>query len=348
MTPEELYKQRLMKVELMRALYNQAKADYRKALLGNVSNKLLNPFKKASKEISIVKSRMIREYESKREDLLKKQIELLEKKDKRLEDAIKHIDNVKGDVKKFGNDTKENVGILFNDNLQRSQDTIDFLKRKGGNVISSASCFMGNVKNSLIASLDKRTTLHRDLESKILDMKNDKASRDYERALDESKNRQIQEMVKRSIETEKSFGDSDTIRARFNKINKNKSYMGTATKRVVDYFRNKKEKLDDNIFNAKVEVAVMGARVSRAKSKVATAFNSQINNLKNKTKEFIDEKIQERREKMEERESLNAAKKVDNAIKRAQLEMRKKTFDNMNNGDIFAGSTPVIEGGMRR
>ena len=51
-------------------------------------------------------------------------------------------------------------------------------------------------------------------------MKNDKASRDYKRALDESKNRQIQEMVKRSIEKEKSFGESDTISARFNKINK--------------------------------------------------------------------------------------------------------------------------------
>ncbi len=348
MTQEELYKQRLREVELMKVLYNQAKADYRKALLGNVSNKLLNPFKKASKEISLVKSRMIREYESKREDLLKKQIELLEKKDKRLEDAVKYVENVKDDVKKFGNDTKETVGILFNDNLQRSEDTIDFLKRKGGNVISSASCFMGNVKNSLIASLDNKTTLHRDIESKILDMKNDKASRDYKRALDESKNRQIQEMVKRSIEKEKSFGESDTISARFNKINKNKSYMGTATNRVVDYFRSKKNKLDDKIFDAKVNMAYASSIVTRTKSKVGTAFNSQINNFKNKTKDFIDEKIQERQEKMEEIKSLNDARRVDNEIARAQLEMRRQAIANINNGDIFAGSTPVIESGMRR
>ena len=381
MTPEELYKQRLREVELMRVLYNQAKADYRKALLANVSNKLLSPFKKASKEISIVKSRMIREYESKREDLLKKQIELLEKKDKRLEDAVKYIENVKDDVKKFGNDTKENVGILFNDNLQRSEDTIDFLKRKGGNVISGASCFMGNVKNSLIASLDNKTTLHRDIESKILDMKMDKVSRDYKRALDESKNRQIQEMVERSIEKERSFGESDTIRARFNKINKNKSYMGTATNRVVDYFRSKKNKLDDKIFDAKVNMAyansVVTLKASRTKSKIATAFNSQINNLKNKAdnfigntmvaasntynniKEGINDKISdissaiEHRNEVKQRKediitALNEEEKRKNEIKKAQLEMRRNLIANINNGNIFDDAIPVIESGMRK
>ena len=377
MTQEELYEQRLMEVKLARALYIEAKADYRKALLGSVSNKLLSPIKRARKEISIVKSRMIAEYESKKQEILLKQIELIDAKNQKLEDATSYIESVKSNAKEFGNNALEGASALFNENLQRGKDTIDNIKSKGINVVNSTSCFMINVKTSLITSLDKRTTLHRDLESKILDYKENKINKEYEKKVEEVRAKQVQEEINNSVAREKEYSDDVTIRERFNKISRNKSYMGTATNRVLDYFRSKKSKLDDKIFDAKVEIAFMGAKVSRTKSKVATAFNSQINNLKNKVdnvigntmvalddrinnvKDTVNDKINdissviEHRNEVKQRKedmisALNEDEKRVNDIRRAQLEMRKQALANINNGDIFSGATPVIERGMKK
>ena len=157
--------------------------------------------------------------------------------------------------------------------------------------------------------------------------------------------------------------------------------MGTATNRVVDYFRGKKNKLDDKIFDAKVNMAyansVVTLKASRTKSKIATAFNSQINNLKNKADNFIgntmvaasdtynnirevaNNKMSEISSAMEHRSevkqrkedmisAINEEEKRRNMIREEQLKMRRDLTDKINNGDIFEGAAPVVNGGMKR
>ena len=398
MTNEELDRQLVVDSEnVISSLqkYKDAKASLRKARITSISNKILAPYRRFKISLAIAKyDAMIEKLEKERERAFKEAEKLQEKeeierrrqakadfkeavRDKRKEDAVKFVEAVKSGVKEFGNNTIEGANTLFNENLQRSKDTIDSLKSKGVNVVNSASCFMINVKTSLIATLDKKTTLHRDIEGKILNYRENKANRDYEKAIEDAKARQIQEEINNSIAREREFSDDVTIRQRFNKINKNKSYMGTATNRVVDYFRGKKNKLDDKIFDAKVEVAVIGAKVSRVKSKVAMAFNSQINNLKNKADNFIGDtmvaasdtynnirevannKMREISSAMEHRSevkqrkedmisAINEEEKRRNMIREEQLKMRRYLTDKINNGDIFKGATPVIDGGMKR
>ena len=402
MTNEELDRQRVVDSEnVISSLqkYKDAKASLRKARITSISNKILAPYRRFKISLAIAKyDAMIEKLEKERERAIKEAEKLQEKeeierrrqakadfkeavRDKRKEDVVKFVEDVKSGVKEFGNNTIEGANTLFNENLQRSKDTIDSLKSKGVNVVNSASCFMINVKTSLIATLDKKTTLHRDIEGKILNYRENKANRDYEKAIEDAKARQIQEEINNSIAREREFSDDVTIRERFNKINKNKSYMGTATNRVVDYFRSKKNKLDDKIFDAKVNMAyansVVTLKASRTKSKIATAFNSQINNLKNKADNFIgntmvaasdtynnirevaNNKMSEISSAMEHRSevkqrkedmisAINEEEKKRNAIREEQLKMRRDLTAKINNGDIFGDAAPVVNGSMRR
>ena len=364
--------------------YKNAKATLRKARITSISNKLLAPFRRFRIEQAIAKyDAMIERIEKKREKEIRR-AEKLQEKEVRLERkqakedfkaAIR--DKRKEDIVNFVNDKKDDI-ISFGEEIGKEvSDTFSYIKETSISRVSSASSFISNVKTSLIVTLDKKTTLHRDIESKILNYRENKANRDYEKAVMDAKARQIQEEINNSIAREREFSDDVTIRQRFNKINKNKSYMGTATNRVVDYFRGKKNKLDDKIFDAKVEVAVIGAKVSRAKSKVAMAFNSQINNLKNKAdnfigntivavdntynniKEGINDKVNQVASAMEHRSevkqrkedmisAINEEEKRRNKIREEQLNMRRDLINNINNGDIFEGATPVIDGGMKR
>lgn len=364
--------------------YKNAKATLRKARITSISNKLLAPFRRFRIEQAIAKyDAMIEKIEKKREKEIRR-AEKLQEKEQKLERkqakadfkaAIR--DKRKEDIVNFVNDKKDDI-ISFGEEIGKEvSDTFSYIKETSISRVSSASSFISNVKTSLIATLDKKTTLHRDIEGKILNYRENKANRDYEKAIEDAKARQIQEEINNSIAREREFSDDVTIRQRFNKINKNKSYMGTATNRVVDYFRGKKNKLDDKIFDAKVEVAVIGAKVSRAKSKVAMAFNSQINNLKNKAdnfigntivavddtynniKEEINDKVNQVASAMEHRSevkqrkedmisAINEEEKRRNKIREEQLKMRRDLTDKINNGDIFEGAAPVVNGGMKR
>ena len=364
--------------------YKNAKAMLRKARITSISTKLLAPFRRFRIEQAIAKyDAMIEKIEKKREKEIRRAEKLQEKeerlerkqakadfkaaiRDKRKEDIVNFIDEKKDSVINFGKEIGSEVS-----------DSFSHIRDMGASRVSSVASFVINVKNSLIVTLDKKTTLHRDIESKILNYRENKANRDYEKAVMDAKARKIQEEINNSIAREREFSDDVTIRQRFNKINKNKSYMGTATNRVVDYFRGKKNKLDDKIFDAKVEVAVIGAKVSRVKSKVAMAFNSQINNLKNKAdnfigntmvaasdtynniKEGINDKVNQVASAMEHRSevkqrkedmisAINEEEKRRNMIREEQLKMRRDLTDKINNGDIFKGATPVIDGGMKR
>ena len=402
MTNEELDRQLVLDNEnVISSLqkYKDAKASLRKARITSISNKILAPYRRFKISLAIAKyDAMIEKLEKERERTIKEAEKLQEKeeierrrqakadfkeavRDKRKEDAVKFVEDVKSGVKEFGSNTIEGANTLFNENLQRSKDTIDSLKSKGVNVVNSASCFMINVKTSLIATLDKKTTLHRDIEGKILNYRENKANRDYEKAIEDAKARQIQEEINNSIAREREFSDDVTIRERFNKINKNKSYMGTATNRVVDYFRSKKNKLDDKIFDAKVNMAyansVVTLKASRTKSKIATAFNSQINNWKNKADNFIgntmvaasdtynnirevaNNKMSEISSAMEHRSevkqrkedmisAINEEEKRRNMIREEQLKRLRDLTDIIKNDGIVEDAVPVVNGGMKR
>lgn len=364
--------------------YKNAKTMLRKARITSISNKFLAPFRRFRIEQAIAKyDAMIEKIEKKREKEIRR-AEKLQEKSKRLERkqakadfkaAIR--DKRKEDIVNFVNDKKDDI-ISFGEEIGKEvSDTFSYIKETSISRVSSASSFISNVKTSLIVTLDKKTTLHRDIESKILDYKEKKFNRDYEKSLEDAKARKIQEEINNSIIRETDRNNNVTIKEKYSKITKEKNYMGTATNRVVDYFRSKKNKLDDKIFDAKVEVAVIGAKVSRAKSKVAMAFNSQINNLKNKAdnfigntivavddtynniKEEINDKVNQVASAMEHRSevkqrkedmisAINEEEKRKNEIKKAQLDMRRNLIDNIYNGDIFEGAAPVIDSGMKR
>ena len=168
-----------------------------------------------------------------------------------------------------------------------------------------------------------------------------------------------------------------TIKEKYSRITKEKNYMGKATNRVIEYFRTKKNKLDDIVFDSKVNMVYMGYKASSVKNKIMTVFNNQISSLKNKAdnfigntmvaasdtynniKEGINDKISdisssiEHRNEIKQRKedminAINEEEKRRNKIREEQLKMRRQTIENINNGDIFEGATPVIEGGMRR
>ena len=387
-TKDELYRQLLSDEEnLVFSLeeYKNAKANLRKARITSITNKLLAPYRRFKIEQAIAKyDAMMERLEKKREKELRRAEKLQEMEQKRerrqaqgdFKAAIR--ERRKEDIINFANDTKEKT-INFGKEIGSDfSDTFSYIREMGAIRVSSASSFISNVKTSLIATLDKKTTLHRDIESKILDYKEKKVDRDYGKSLENAKARQIQEEINNSIRREANrSNDNVTIKEKYSRITKEKNYMGKATNRVIEYFRTKKNKLDDIVFDSKVNMAYMGYKASSVKNKIMIVFNNQISSLKNKTdnfigntmvvasdtynniKEGINDKISdissaiEHRNEVKQRKediitALNEEEKRKNEIKKAQLEMRRNLIANINNGNIFDDAIPVIESGMRK
>ena len=365
--------------------YKNAKANLRKARITSITNKLLAPYRRFKIEQAIAKyDAMLERLEKKREKELRRAEKLQEMEQKRerrqaqgdFKAAIR--ERRKEDIINFANDAKEKT-INFGKEIGSDfSDTFSYIREMGTSRVSSASSFISNVKTSLIATLDKKTTLHRDIESKILDYKEKKVDRDYGKSLENAKARQIQEEINNSIRREANrSNDNVTIKEKYSRITKEKNYMGKATNRVIEYFRTKKNKLDDIVFDSKVNMAYMGYKASSVKNKIMIVFNNQISSLKNKAdnfigntmvvasdtynniKEGINDKISdissaiEHRNEVKQRKedmitALNEEEKRKNEIKKAQLEMRRNLIANINNGNIFDDAIPVIESGMRK
>lgn len=376
--------------------YKKAKAKLREDRIASIATKFLAPYRRFRIEQAIAKyDAMIEKIERQREKEIRKAEKLQEKeqklerkqakadfkaaiRDKRKEDIVNFVNDRKDDVINFANDKKSDVIDFSKGIASEVSDTFDYIREMGSSRVSSASSFISNVKTSLIATLDKKTTLHRDIGSKILDYKEKKVDRDYEKSLENAKARQIQEEINNSIRREANRSDDNvTIKEKYSRITKEKNYMGKATNRVIEYFRTKKNKLDDIVFDSKVNMAYMGYKASSVKNKIMTVFNNQISSLKNKAdnfigntmvaasdtynniKEGINDKISdisssiEHRNEIKKRKedmiaALNEEEKRKNDIREELLKKRREAIANINNGDIFEGATPVIEGGMRR
>lgn len=392
LSDEERLVSSLREREAAKEALKASRVALRKARITSISNKLLAPYRRFRIEKVIAKyDAMIERIEKEQEKQRVKEEKLRQKeakkeakadfkaaiRDKRKEDIVNFINDRKDDVINFANDKKSDVIDFSKGIASKVSDTFDYIREMGSSRVSSASSFISNVKTSLIATLDKKTTLHRDIGSKILDYKEKKVDRDYEKSLENAKSRQIQEEINNSIRREANRSDDITIKEKYSRITKEKNYMGKATNRVIEYFRTKKNKLDDIVFDSKVNMAYMGYKASSVKNKIMTVFNNQISSLKNKAdnfigntmvaasdtynniKEGINDKISdisssiEHRNEIKQRKedminAINEEEKRRNKIREEQLKMRRQTIENINNGDIFEGATPVIEGGMRR
>ncbi len=392
LSDEERLVSSLQEREAAKEALKASRVALRKARITSISNKLLAPYRRFRIEKAIAKyDAMIERIEKEQEKQRVKEEKLRQKeakkeakadfkaaiRDKRKEDIVNFVNDRKDDVINFANDKKSDVIDFSKGIASEVSDTFDYIREMGSSRVSSASSFISNVKTSLIATLDKKTTLHRDIGSKILDYKEKKVDRDYEKSLENAKSRQIQEEINNSIRREANRSDDITIKEKYSRITKEKNYMGKATNRVIEYFRTKKNKLDDIVFDSKVNMAYMGYKASSVKNKIMTVFNNQISSLKNKAdnfigntmvaasdtynniKEGINDKISdisssiEHRNEIKQRKedminAINEEEKRRNKIREEQLKMRRQTIENINNGDIFEGATPVIEGGMRR
>ena len=265
LSDEERLVSSLQEREAAKEALKASRVALRKARITSISNKLLAPYRRFRIEKAIAKyDAMIERIEKEQEKQRVKEEKLRQKeakkeakadfkaaiRDKRKEDIVNFVNDRKDDVINFANDKKSDVIDFSKGIASEVSDTFDYIREMGSSRVSSASSFISNVKTSLIATLDKKTTLHRDIGSKILDYKEKKVDRDYEKSLENAKSRQIQEEINNSIRREVNRSDDITIKEKYSRITKEKNYMGKATNRVIEYFRTKKNKLDDIVFGA--------------------------------------------------------------------------------------------------
>ena len=355
--------------------YKNAKTMLRKARITSISNKFLAPFRRFRIEQAIAKyDAMIERIEKKREKDIRR-AEKLQEKSKRLERkqakadfkaAIR--DKRKEDIVNFVNDKKDDI-ISFGEEIGKEvSDTFSYIREMGASRVSSVSSFAINVKNSAIKKVKENTTIDLTIKNAIEEVRLKYATNKLNRAVEQkrkeeekAREQELSDAIKFDAEIKTDYKERDipfaNIQEKIDKARKDKSYMGKATNRAIDYFRKKKDSLDDKVFNARANMAytsfVVGGKVSRAKSKVATMFNNQLEHFKDKYDAMMQERDIKRSEKIQlasDKERLKQRKKdmlaalreqeeKDISIKRAQLDSMREAIAAVNStGDIFANA----------
>ena len=378
MTLEELDRELLSDEErLVSSLeeYKNAKAMLRKARITSISNKLLAPFRRFKIEQAIAKyDAMIEKIEKKREKEIRRAEKLQEKeeklerkqakadfkaaiRDKRKEDIVNFIDEKKDSVINFGREIGSEVS-----------DSFSYIRDMGASRVSSVASFAINVKNSAIKKVKENTTIDLTIKNAIEEVRLKYATNKLNRAVEQKKKEEekareqgLSDAIKFDEEIKADYKERDipfaNIQEKIDKARKDKSYMGKATNRVIDYFRKKKDSLDDKVFNARANMTyasfVVGGKVSRAKSKVVTMFNIQLDHFKDKYDTIMQERNIKRSEKIQlasDKERLKQRKKdmiaalreqeeKNISIKRAQLDSMREAIGAVNStGDIFANA----------
>ena len=355
--------------------YKNAKATLRKARITSISNKLLAPFRRFRIEQAIAKyDAMIEKLEKKREKEIRRAEKLQEKevrlerkqakadfkaaiRDKRKEDIVNFIDEKKDSVINFGKEIGSEVS-----------DSFSHIRDMGASRVSSVASFVINVKNSAIKKVKENTTIDLTIKNAIEEVRLKYATNKLNRAVEQkrkeeekAREQELSDAIKFDAEIKTDYKERDipfaNIQEKIDKARKDKSYMGKATNRAIDYFRKKKDSLDDKVFNARANMAyasfVVGGKVSRAKSKVVTMFNIQLDHFKDKYDTIMQERNIKRSEKIQlasDKERLKQRKKdmiaalreqeeKNISIKRAQLDSMREALGTVNNtGDIFANS----------
>ena len=355
--------------------YKNAKATLRKARITSISNKLLAPFRRFRIEQAIAKyDAMIEKLEKKREKEIRR-AEKLQEKEVRLERkqakadfkaAIR--DKRKEDIVKFVNDRKDDI-ISFGEEIgSEVSDSFSYIREMGASRVSSVASFAINVKNSAIKKVKENTTIDLTIKNAIEEVRLKYATNKLNRAVEQkrkeeekAREQELSDAIKFDAEIKTDYKERDipfaNIQEKIDKARKDKSYMGKATNRAIDYFRKKKDSLDDKVFNARANMAyasfVVDGKVSRAKSKVVTMFNIQLDHFKDKYDTIMQERNIKRSEKIQlasDKERLKQRKKdmiaalreqeeKNISIKRAQLDSMREAIGAVNStGDIFANA----------
>ncbi len=355
--------------------YKNAKATLRKARITSISTKLLAPFRRFRIEQAIAKyDAMIEKIEKKREKEIRR-AEKLQEKEERLERkqakadfkaAIR--DKRKEDIVNFVNDKKDDI-ISFGEEIGKEvSDTFSYIKETSISRVSSVASFVINVKNSAIKKVKENTTIDLTIKNAIEEVRLKYATNKLNRAVEQkrkeeekAREQELSDAIKFDEEIKADYKERDipfaNIQEKIDKARKDKSYMGKATNRAIDYFRKKKDSLDDKVFNARANMAyasfVVDGKVSRAKSKVVTMFNIQLDHFKDKYDTIMQERNIKKSEKIQlasDKERLKQRKKdmiaalreqeeKNISIKRAQLDSMREAIGAVNStGDIFANA----------
>ena len=355
--------------------YKNAKAALRKARITSISTKLLAPFRRFRIEQAIAKyDAMIEKIEKKREKEIRR-AEKLQEKEERLERkqakadfkaAIR--DKRKEDIVNFVNDKKDDI-ISFGEEIGKEvSDTFSYIKETSISRVSSVASFVINVKNSAIKKVKENTTIDLTIKNAIEEVRLKYATNKLNRAVEQKKKeeekareQELSDAIKFDEEIKADYKERDipfaNIQEKIDKARKDKSYMGKATNGAIDYFRKKKDSLDDKVFNARANMTyasfVVGGKVSRAKSKVVTMFNIQLDHFKDKYDTIMQERNIKKSEKIQlasDKERLKQRKKdmiaalreqeeKNISIKRAQLDSMREAIGAVNStGDIFANA----------
>lgn len=352
-----------------------SKATLRKARITSISNKFLAPFRRFRIEQAIAKyDAMIEKIEKKREKEIRRAEKLQEKSkrlerkqakadfkaaisDKRKEDIVNFVDEKRDSVINFGREIGSDVS-----------DAFSYIRNMGASKVSSVASFAINVKNSAIKKVKENTTIDLTIKNAIEEVRLKYATNKLNRAVEQkrkeeekAREQELSDAIKFDEGIKAYYKERDipfaNIQEKIDKARKDKSYMGKATNRAIEYFRKKKDSLDDKVFNARANMAytsfVVGGKVSRAKSKVATMFNNQLEHFKDKYDAMMQERDIKRSEKIQlasDKERLKQRKKdmlaalreqeeKDISIKRAQLDSMREAIAAVNStGDIFANA----------
>ena len=232
--------------------YKNAKAMLRKARITSISTKLLAPFRRFRIEQAIAKyDAMIKKIEKKREKEIRR-AEKLQEKEVRLERrqakedfkaAIR--DKRKEDIVNFVNDKKDDI-ISFGEEIGKEvSDTFSYIKETSISRVSSASSFVGSVKNSAIKKVQENTKIDLIIKNAIEDIRlrqyTNKVNREYEKgqnALEAARLEKINSDIKHDEEIKASYKERDVpfsnINEKIQEVSMNNCYIGRATNKAVD------------------------------------------------------------------------------------------------------------------
>ena len=358
LSDEERLVSSLQEKEATKDALKASRVALRKARITSISNKLLVPYKRYRIEQAIVKyDAMMEKIEKKREKEIRKAEKLQEKVERKqakadFKAAIR--DKRKEDIVNFGKEISSEVS-----------DTFDYIRDMGASRVSRATSFVINVKNSAIKKVRENTTIDLTIKNAIEEVRLKYATNKYNKAVEKktkeeekAREQKLSDAIKFDEDIKADYKERDipfsNIQEKIDKVHKDKSYMGKATNRVIEYFRKKKESLDDKTFNARANIAyasfVVEGMVSSAKSKITTMFNNQLEHFKDKYDVMMQERDVKKAEKMQvnaDKERLRQRKKdmiaalreqeeKDISIKRAQLDSMREALESVNStGDIF-------------
>ena len=350
--------------------YKNAKATLRKARITSISTKLLAPFRRFRIEQAIAKyDEMIERIEKKREKEIRR-AEKLQEKEVRLERrqakedfkaAIR--DKRKEDIVNFVNDKKDDI-ISFGEEIGKEvSDTFSYIKETSISRVSSASSFVGSVKNSAIKKVQENTKIDLIIKNAIEDIRlrqyTNKVNREYEKeqnALEAARLEKINSDIKHDEEIKASYKERDVpfsnINEKIQEVSMNNCYIGRATNKAVDYI---KEKYWDFRVEKAVVTHKIGGYISSKSSKLFTVFNNQLNNLESVLESGIDKMsdgIDFAKNRLEERKVRIAESRKESerelAIKEAQRKSMEEALRELSGTDDIFANAPSLEVGRTR